>query len=137
MPKHFLILLVTVSCLATEACFLTQKSHVYIHNDLPSTKPVLEFHCSSKDDNLGFIYLDVGKEYTFSFCPIPYLTSFYCQFWWNGNERHFNVYNANVFNDECARKRCYYSVRDDGFYLSYIYPPRANDLKRVKKWTTN
>ena len=129
MFKYLVIFLVAFSY-TTKACFLTKRSHVYIHNDLPS--PPLRFHCKSSEDDFGLKSLDFGKEFTFTFCPVPLDTQYRCQFLWNGRDHSFNVFDEINYFNHCIAKRCYYSVREDGFYLSNHYPP--NGFKKVVRW---
>lgn len=130
-----LSLFLTLSLQTAEACFpFTVKTHVTVGNDLGGPPaPPLRIHCASKDDDFGFKNLTYHQEFSFTFCPIPYDTLFFCHFWWNGKSKAFDVYNANPFKKFCANEKyCYFAVRPDGFYISYVDPPRW--FKRVVTW---
>lgn len=135
MIKYYLLSFLILSSIyveTTKACAFVQKSYVYVRNNLPSSPP-LRYHCASKNDDFGFKDLSINQEFSFAFCPKPYFTLYFCRFWWKGKDKSFDVFNANVFySSNCTAKRCYYSVRADGFYIAYEYPPKQ--FTKVADW---
>lgn len=135
MIKHLLSLLF-LSCFfslqTTQACFLVPKKHVYITNNLPSPSPPLRYHCQSDDDDFGFKNLGLGKVFEIEFCLKPLSTLYYCHFWWKGKDKSFVVFDASPLNNRCKSKICYYSVRENGFYLSNDYPPQ--NFEKINSW---
>ncbi|KAL1542414.1 hypothetical protein AAHA92_26513 [Salvia divinorum] len=125
MMKYNLFLLIASSLLLQAAsspsnCFTT-KYEVYIRSDLPS--PLLNIHCFSKDDDLGYHDLAPKAEYRFAFCENPLATLFSCHYKWNGKDKKFHAYDATTSYNRCNKGICYYIVKPDGFYFSNVYPP--------------
>lgn len=135
MMMRLALVVIAVSSTMTmraEGVCLFRKTYVYLVSDLPASSPPLSYLCKSNDDNFGWKNLSAGATFSFDFCPVPYITFFHCIFNWNGKSAEFDVYHANVFKTLCANKRCYYSIRPQGFWLSYRFPPKA--LTRVVAW---
>ncbi|KAI5683936.1 hypothetical protein M9H77_05164 [Catharanthus roseus] len=112
------------------ACFLPPfnlKFHIHIVNNLPNNSNPLTVHCQSKDNDIGYHTLRVNEEIQWHFCTNT-RTLFFCHFWWNNKEAVFDVFKDN---ESCRilcqtsipgedRQTCYWSVKEDGFYLSFL-----------------
>ena len=128
MMKYNLFLLIASSLLLqatlSRSVCITNHYDVYIRNSLPAGSPPLNVHCLSGDDGLGYHDLTQNAEYHFDFCENAVATMFTCHFKWNGKDKGFHVYDArHGGSDLCNKGICYYSVADDGFHFSNVYPP--------------
>ncbi|KAG6404612.1 hypothetical protein SASPL_136863 [Salvia splendens] len=98
--------------------------------------PPLNVHCFSGDDDLGYHDLTQNAEYHFDFCENAVATMFACHFKWNGKDKSFHVYDArHGGSDLCNKGICYYSVANDGFHFSNVYPP--NQGRFFCDWNPN
>ncbi|XP_010540173.1 PREDICTED: uncharacterized protein LOC104814026 [Tarenaya hassleriana] len=63
----------------------------------------LEFHCKSKNDDLGYKILRPNESWSFRFRPNFWGTTlFFCRFWWKGDSHWFDIYDdgrENPFSD--------------------------------------
>lgn len=135
MIKYLLSILIisSISLQTTNGCsFLVSEKHIYVVNSLPTGSAPLTYHCASKDDDFGIKNLVVAEEFDFKFCPKPLSTLFFCHFWWKGRDKSFDVYNAKTILDRCKRGVCSYVVKEDGFFLSDVYPPE--NLRFFESW---
>ncbi|WMV48161.1 hypothetical protein MTR67_041546 [Solanum verrucosum] len=100
------------------------KYNVYVWNALPNNSPTLTVHCASKDDDIGFHDIAPTTYINWSFHASTLLkTMFFCHFWWNSNDKAFEVFNDL---DTCVKDSnitaratvCQWTVKEDGFYLT-------------------
>ncbi|WMV48181.1 hypothetical protein MTR67_041566 [Solanum verrucosum] len=119
-----------------------QKHEVHILNDLLVSTVRLKIHCASADDDLGYNFVDVGKDFNWEFCATE-RTLFFCHFWWGAyNSKVFDVYNDLHYcvHDgegyvEDFTKKCFYKVQIDGFYLGYYSKNDGQILyKKYRDW---
>ncbi|KAK4724441.1 hypothetical protein R3W88_027220 [Solanum pinnatisectum] len=104
-------------------CFLYEKYQVQIIDDLPSDSPQLKLLCASKQDDFGIRFLSSTQNFTWSFCEdLLDRTLYFCHFWWDSNDRVFDVFNdpwscihGGHVNDYI--NTCVWVVRPEGFYL--------------------
>ncbi|XP_058201913.1 S-protein homolog 2-like [Rhododendron vialii] len=93
------------------------KTAVHIKSDVQGQ---VRFRCQSGDDDLGNQTLSTGQYYSFHFYPL-YNTVFFCHFYWNSNDKSFDVYNhrlARTCEHGLVHLDCFWRVEPDGFYLS-------------------
>ncbi|KAL8267277.1 hypothetical protein R6Q59_004621 [Mikania micrantha] len=121
----------------TNSCFFTPKWKLYIINGTPDN---IVTHVLSKDDDLGNHIVPSNGIYHWSFCDrFDRRTRFDGEFRWG------KKYQCLVVFNELARRRCtrfglrvndcYWLVRPDGFYISYVnlsFPDP--EWKFVKPW---
>lgn len=95
--------------------FIFRRRHVHIVNNLPTA---IGLHCESGDDDLGFRTLQPNQSQMIRF-RIDWLlkTHFTCHAQWEGRSKLFDAFIVKRDMDRCGG-RCYWSVRDDGFYFS-------------------
>lgn len=102
------------------------KWHVYIVNGLRNNQNLLA-HCKSADDDLGVRNLSQGSNFTWSFrTDFAHSTLFWCHVKKDNNNAcesaTFDVfwYDERLFQ-KCDWKKCIWSARDDGIYLTNIH----------------
>lgn len=128
-PLSILVVLVLVAC-----CSLINLAHgwegasVKITNRL--NHDLLETHCRSKDDDLGYKYLNPNDHIQWDFkLNIFGRTLFYCSFWHGQAFKRIDVYNEKLY-DTCVVHRpdksnvCYWEIREDGFYFNHFEDPK-------------
>lgn len=120
--KKLLLLFVIVElsilqeCLGGKLCFLTQKNHVHIVNNLTSNSQPLKIHCASGDNDLGHHDLYPGQKYEWGFCPnLGPNTLFFCHFWWGSKNKAFEVYNQKKMKK--SNRQSWWKAEDDGIYF--------------------
>lgn len=102
--------------LAIDFCW---KFRVHIINAL--SHDILNLHCYSYNDDLGEHTLGVGGDFTFKFGQSPiYVTRFWCDMkYGSSHSTTVDVWTAKIGDKHCCHTReCFWSVREDGFYLS-------------------
>jgi len=79
------------------------------------TKKVLSVHCKDKNNNLGFVELDVGQTFSFRFYPNYFLprTLYFCYFQWIGVGHSFDIY-VQKRDDYCSHNRCSWVIAENG-----------------------
>lgn len=104
------------------------KHTVIITNDMSSNQQPLKFHCWSRDDNLGnhTLYMKGNFQFHFREDNLYFDTKFFCDMQHGTQKQSLSVYphHCNTF------KTCYWSVREDGFYVG----KRPNSLHKVLEW---
>ncbi|KAL8048449.1 hypothetical protein ABFX02_07G066800 [Erythranthe guttata] len=106
---------------------------VNVKNELPNDFGQLEVHCASKDDDLGHHFLSSSEAFSWSFRANFWETTLYfCHFWSGVKTKAFVVFNAGWDADE-YHHTLIYSVKSDGFYLSYDDEPSSEPIK-VQVW---
>lgn len=114
---------------------LFEKYRVIIRNGIDDPLP-LSFHCHSKDDDLGFHVRKLGGDFTFHFGR-SFNTKFWCEFWWNGKDLTFDLFNDHLVDDYCGdsiANTCFWLAQKDGFYIANADNPALADLHLVNKW---
>ena len=93
----------------------------------------LNFHCKSKDDDLGPHVLTPHQYYEFNFRPNFFWTTlFFCRFWW-GNESHwFDIYDVQRDGVHCTTY-CWWQVFPTG---PCFRDPYTHKYTRCKNWNT-
>lgn len=100
LAKTLLLLALLAACMSamSNACFLSEKVHVRITNQLENGED-LTLHCNSGDNDLGEHFLHKDENYKFSFCTNVFdKTLYYCSFAWSGQVRWFDVYAGVRYN---------------------------------------
>lgn len=96
------------------------KVRVKVMNRLGNQR-MLNLHCQSKDDDLGYADVPDGEEFGWKFTAnIWGTTLYYCDMKWDqsGGWRHFDAYSFQWDCDRC-RKECTWMINKDGLLLSY------------------
>ncbi|KAM3249721.1 hypothetical protein P3L10_011491 [Capsicum annuum] len=139
--KKVLFSVFLLSLTLLEVIGLSQRTyHVYIANALPNNSNAkLEFHCKSKDDDLGIHDLLPGQNWNFSFHEnIIRSTLFYCSFVWDNKQKTFNVFDDSITCINQAKgdqiDTCYWLVKSDGFYLAHMADPPSWALTKYYNW---
>ncbi|KAM7462282.1 hypothetical protein LguiA_030403 [Lonicera macranthoides] len=118
------------------------KKEIHIVNGLPDNTYSLVFRCQSKDDDLGEHQLLVGQEYYWKFRVNFFKTTlFFCHFYWGDQDNVFDVFRASTPFPDCSpaaddTPRCYWLVKDDGFYYSNEMRNYASYIITGKKNTS-
>lgn len=125
----FAVLALVVCCLQIKLVDGRQGVSVKVTNRMSD---LLETHCRSKDDDLGYKYLQPNENIEWHFKPNIFgRTLFYCGFRHGGAFKSIDVYNEKLY-DTCVVHRpdesteCYWEVRDDGFYFNHFEDPSYN-----------
>ena len=95
-PLGRVVLLLTTLMLLMSLCECDPPTTVHI-TDCLSNKQWLNFHCKSKNDDLGSRVLAPTNSYKFSFHPNVWATTlFYCSMYWQGDKKlhWFNIFEA-------------------------------------------
>lgn len=128
----FLFLCITSNLFQSNAyCFLGEKIHVYVANNLgPNVEPLIA-HCASKDNDFGNTTIYANNNFHFHFCTTPFEdTLFFCHLWWGSKQRAFEVFNIN--HNRCTEDECYWEAKEDGIYFSKYYPKIV--LTKLYNW---
>ncbi|KAJ4824388.1 hypothetical protein Tsubulata_026332, partial [Turnera subulata] len=78
---------------------------------------VLNFHCKSKNDDLGVQLLHPGEEWMFRFTVNIWETTLYfCRFWWGAESHWFDIYKASrdKWPPVCYDDNKYWEVKQSG-----------------------
>ncbi|KAK4732828.1 hypothetical protein R3W88_025816 [Solanum pinnatisectum] len=140
MKKIFLFVFLFLFTLHKVTSFSQRTYHVYIASALPENPSVkLNFHCQSKDDDLGNHELLPGQNWSFKFHEnFIRSTLFYCDFEWDGKQKTFNVFDDSIACIKQAKgdqtDTCYWLVKSDGFYLAYKVNPPSWALTKYYDW---
>ncbi|CAN1145019.1 S-protein homolog 5 [Linum perenne] len=88
------------------------KKKVTVHNKLTS-HDWLQFHCKSKNDDLGTHTLKNNYRYRFSFNNNPWgTTQFYCSFQWGEGVHWFDIYIEGRDSGRCIE--CNWDIMESG-----------------------
>ena len=119
ISKFFFFFLLFVLLLAFDlSTSFTLKHYVQIINHL--NEP-LDYHCKSKNDDLGIRTLQPNGEWKFSFhFSWVAVTEFYCCFWYDNFQATFDVFKDGGLYEQCGGEHCIWTVQKDGFYLYSI-----------------
>ena len=114
---YFFLLFVLLLAFDLSTSF-TLKHYVLIINHL--NEP-LDYHCKSKNDDLGIWTLQPNGEWKFSF-QISWVavTEFYCCFWYDNFQATFDAFKDGGLYEQCGGEHCIWTVQEDGFYLYSI-----------------
>ncbi|VFQ94371.1 unnamed protein product [Cuscuta campestris] len=122
---------------------MNSKVDVHVINEM-SSLPIL-VRCQSRDDDLGYHILDTAEEFQWHFKNTIFdNTLFFCHFYMEDaasrrKDSVFDVFTNDYMNNRCSHYperyhyRCYWLVRDDGFYMG----PDLNDrttFVRLHEW---
>lgn len=137
----FLLILSTVFLIRQSTHVLAglEAFQVNMVNNLPDNTTPLVIHCQSRDDDLGIHRLCVDDEFHWRFrMNIFETTNFFCGFLWDTKNANFSVFYSSLAYAECGHRmklnHCYWSVQQDGFYLSNVPNPPSERLKKMKSW---
>ncbi|PRQ41577.1 putative plant self-incompatibility S1 [Rosa chinensis] len=95
------------------------KKFVRIVNNL-SKGERLNFHCQSKDNDIGVRSLAVNEQYEFSFrINIWRTTLFFCRLWYSDKHAEFVAFKVSYdFYQDCGNQdHCIWTAKEDGVYL--------------------
>ncbi|CAN0897797.1 S-protein homolog 1 [Linum grandiflorum] len=97
--------------------------HVHIVNQFEINLETLFVHCQSKDDDLGFHYIDFGTEFTWKFRPtLLGRTQFWCYVAPVKTPAHMQ-FDAYIYHDPSIieyKNNVYWIIKDDGVYLEIL-----------------
>lgn len=121
MRHVFIFVILAYSCVSiTYACFLDHKWHVHVMSDISDN---IVAHIKSGDDDFGNHTIPFNGEFEWSFCKnFEGKTLYYGYFWWGSRLQELALFDTRIL-DICALPDyknfdCYWSVRQDGFYVS-------------------
>uniref|UniRef100_A0A2C9UV39 S-protein homolog n=1 Tax=Manihot esculenta TaxID=3983 RepID=A0A2C9UV39_MANES len=100
--------------------------HARVINELGEGRCII-VHCQSKDDDLGYINLDNGSEFQWSF-NINFwgTTLFFCDLQWKDSFAiHFNAFDANKDYNKCVTE-CKWLINSNEILFRYS--------QEVEKW---
>ncbi|KAJ9537413.1 hypothetical protein OSB04_030146 [Centaurea solstitialis] len=99
-------------------------------------------HVQSGDDDLGNRTIPVNGYTKWSFCmSISFKTRFYAHFYWKSRSAFFDVFDYDTSKQYCdnhklfKEKRCFWLVRDDGFYLGQHLNPFPDGWVKLHDWS--
>ncbi|KAK3006731.1 hypothetical protein RJ639_017407 [Escallonia herrerae] len=94
--------------------------HLHVINRLGNGR-VLNVHCQSSDDDLGYQSLEDGSETTWSFSINFWGTTlFFCDVQWDGLVwYHFDAFDAVRDHGRC-RSECRWMINRDGLLFGYV-----------------
>lgn len=99
-------------------CVFTDDFTVYVANKLPPNSDPLRIHCASRNNDLGYHNLTTNQDFHWSFCTSAFgRTLFFCHLWWGMKGVSFDVFKDS-WAKRCSGDECYWTVKDDGIYLS-------------------
>ncbi|KAF9591267.1 hypothetical protein IFM89_003218 [Coptis chinensis] len=125
----FLIVLVAFcGCSTAKYINFRKATHVFLRNEIGSGV-VLNYHCQSKDDDLGNRTLAYDEEWEWEFkTSIWFNTLFWCRMdWWDDINKvqirgAFDIYYG-LRDIEVCHRHCYRTATYDGVYDSYSREP--------------
>ncbi|KAL8235045.1 hypothetical protein R6Q59_021145, partial [Mikania micrantha] len=113
---------------------------VYIYNGINDHITV---HVQSRDDDLGNHTLALNDNENWGFCEnITFKTRFYAHFYWNSKTAFFDVFDEHTSQRYCTQwkfrirraRRCFWLVREDGFYLGERLNPFPDGWIKLHDW---
>ncbi|KAM7462260.1 hypothetical protein LguiA_030381 [Lonicera macranthoides] len=110
--------------LSSVTCFhFTKGYEIHIFNGFPNNSYTLRCRCQSKDTDFGYHDLARGEEFYWKFRNHVFgKTLYFCHFYWGNINKVVDVFNAQKGFPSCGDgksnkdKKCYWLVKDDGFY---------------------
>lgn len=120
-----------------KSCFLSYWN-VFIYNEINDP---ITLHIELEDNDLGNRTVSFNTYTHWSFClGVTLKTRFYAHFYWKSRTAFFDVYdhdtakryceNSNLFKEQ----RCFWLVRDDGFYISRNHHPFPQGWAKLHDW---
>ncbi|KAK1422271.1 hypothetical protein QVD17_25263 [Tagetes erecta] len=111
---------------------------VYIYNGINDPITV---HVQSGDDDLGNRTIALNDNENWGFCEgVTFKTLYYAHFYWNSKSAFFDVYNDDLSDKYCTKRkyrqqeRCFWIVREDGFYLGSHRSPFPEGFTKLHDW---
>ena len=108
------------------------KHYVRIVNSLNNEQ--LDYHCHSKDDDLGHRTLPPNGEWEFKF-HVTLKTKVECKAW-HSNFKYYANFTAYEMTDHfdylCGGRHCIYKFLEDGIYVHNV---KSGDELRQVTWT--
>ncbi|KAJ4834125.1 hypothetical protein Tsubulata_012609 [Turnera subulata] len=103
---------------------------VFVKNGLSNNAMPLQFHCWSKDDDLGKHTLYTNQDFNFRFFDDFMGNSlFTCDMRWGDKHKKLDVYAPTVEGLSCCDTgNCYWRAQDDGIYFC------NDDKSYLKRW---
>lgn len=129
-----LLLLVTTPLGGAEGRLIDLHDSVDITNEMSGAITV---HCKSGDDNLGVHVLAPTQRYNFRFrMNVWGTTLFWCAFTSStGRQKSLEVWSATVMRHSPCGGKCYWSVREDGFWVTdYNFKDDPLSAKFMVPW---
>ncbi|CAH1429542.1 unnamed protein product [Lactuca virosa] len=121
-----------------KVCWLGSWS-VYIYDAI---KDPITVHIQSKEDDLGNRTVAFNDYTNWKFClSSGGRTRFYAHFYWNSRTAFFDVYDNDMAFTYCTdnntfkQQKCFWLVRDDGFYISRHYNPFPGGWTKLHEWS--
>ncbi|KAM7466286.1 hypothetical protein LguiB_013848 [Lonicera macranthoides] len=115
---------------------------VHIVNGLPNNTNPLELFCQSKDTHFGYHKLNVGDEFYWKFHnSFAGKTLYWCRFYWGNLVRSIKVYDDHAKFPNCVYEftlrgsKCYWSVKEDGFYSCKHFEQNCFEWVKSYDWT--
>ena len=127
----FVLVLLYAFAISSSSSIIPEiKHHVRITNNFKN-KP-FDYHCKSRDDDLGFRTLQPKEEWEFTF-GLSWLhpTFFNCYFSYEHFSSTFDVY-SRYLKQEVGGSKFFWTVQEDGFYL---YHPKLGRNVKLHVWT--
>ncbi|KAL4581143.1 hypothetical protein LXL04_017352 [Taraxacum kok-saghyz] len=123
-----------------KACWLGWWS-VFIYDAINDPIPIT-VHVQSKEDDLGNHTLAYNDNTNWKFCVSSGArTRFYAHFYWKSRTAFFDVYDYDTAETYCAgsntfkQQNCFWSVRDNGFYISRHNNPFPEGWTKLHDWS--
>ncbi|KAI3811809.1 hypothetical protein L1987_21541 [Smallanthus sonchifolius] len=123
---------------AKKACLFSYWT-VFVYNGI---KDPITVHVQSGDDDLGNHTLALNDNENWSFCEgATFKTLFYAHFYWNSKTILFDVFDDDTSEKYCAKwkfrkeRRCFWLVREDGFYLGAQLNPFPEGWTKLHDWS--
>ncbi|KAJ4834838.1 hypothetical protein Tsubulata_041775 [Turnera subulata] len=116
MMHHLLLTFLSLLLFSFTITLCAAKTKVHIKNTLEGGQ-VLNFHCKSKNDDLGVQLLHPGEEWMFRFTVNIWETTLYfCRFWWGAESHWFDIYKASrdKWPPVCYDDNKYWEVKQSG-----------------------
>ncbi|KAJ4969052.1 hypothetical protein NE237_015753 [Protea cynaroides] len=125
----------------SEPYFVQGKYHVHVINDLGPNQ-ILNLHCKSKDDDLGFHTLGYGQEFSWKFnMNIIYTTLFWCNMDWGIKHGSFQIFYEGDQFESCGDGAdfggdCFRKLRSPLLLLKRCVEETADVIRALEEATT-
>ncbi|KAF8388347.1 hypothetical protein HHK36_027013 [Tetracentron sinense] len=112
------VLLLLLALALSESSVVLSKWHVHIVNGL-SNNTILNVHCQSKNDDLGWHALAAEEDFNWAFhMNIFRTTLFFCYMQWKEVKGSFKVFSVDMgLHTICYDSVCTYRAEEKGVYV--------------------